>query len=101
MRMGAGLRERDLSRCLQHRERLQAPGELGAPAGIDKSELRANLPSKRHAAGKRALCHNVLEAHSGLRRTQGLEDLALEPHVVDYTRPSFLCPASLMGTGQR
>ena len=37
----------------------------------------------------------------GLGRTQCLEDLALEPHTVDYTRTGVLCSASLVGTGQR
>ena len=100
MTMGAELGKRDLSRRLQHRERLQTPCELRPPAGIDKAELRAHLAPKGSAALKRTPCHNVLEASLELRRTQCLEDLALEPHVADYTPPGFLCSASLVGTGQ-
>ena len=78
--MGAGRRERNLSRRVQHRERLQTPGELRCPAGIDKAELRTHLAPQGSAAGKPTLCHNVLQARSGLGRTQGLQDLALAPH---------------------
>ena len=98
--MGAGLGKRDLSRRLQHRERLQTPGELSRPTCIDEPEMRADLAPEGSAALKRTPCHNVLKASLELRRTQCLEDLALEPHVADYTRPGFLCPASLVGTGQ-
>ena len=98
--MGAGREERNLSRRLQHCERLQTPGELRCPAGIDKAELRTHLAPQGSAAGKRTLCHNLLQARSRLGRTQGLQDLALAPHVANYTRPGFLCSASLVGTGQ-
>ena len=98
--MGARLGKRDLSRRLQYRERLQAPRELRRPAGIDEPELCADFAPEGGAAVKRTPCHNVLKACLGPGRTQCLEYLALEPHVVDCTRPGFLCSASHMGTGQ-
>ena len=98
--MMTGLRERHLSRRLQHRQRLHTPGELRSSAGIDEPELRADFAPHASTAVKRTLCQNVLEARSRLRPTQCLEDLALAPHVVDYTRSNFLCSASLMGAGQ-
>ena len=100
MTMGTGRGKCNLSCRLQHRERLQTPGELRCPAGIDKAELRAHLAPQGSAAGKPTLCHNVLQARSRLGRTQGLQDLALAPHVAHYTRPDSLCSASLVGTGQ-
>ena len=75
--MGAGLGERDLSRRLQHRKRLEAPGELSRPTRIDEPELRADLAPGGGAAIERTLCHNVCEACLGLRGTQCVEDPAL------------------------
>ena len=82
MTMGAGCGQRNLLLRVQHLERFQAPGELCAPAGIDEAELRADLAPKRGTALPRTLCHNGLEARSGLGRTQRLENLALEAHAV-------------------
>ena len=98
--MGTRRGQRELSRALQHLERRQAPGELRRPAGIDEPELCADFTPEGGAALARTVCHNVTETRLGLGRTQCLEDLALEPHAVDYTRAGFLCPASLVGTGQ-
>ena len=92
---------RELSRALQHLERRQAPGELRRPAGIDEPELRADFAPQRGAAFAPTLCHNVTEMHLALGRTQCPENLAREPHAVNYTRAGFLCSASLVGTGQR
>ena len=100
MGMGAGCGQRNRSLRLQHHERLQAPGELRRPTGIDEAELCADLAPEGGAALARTLCHNGLEACLGLGRTQCLEDLTLEPHAVEYTRAGSLCPASLVGTGQ-
>ena len=100
LRMGTSHRQRNPSLRLQHRERLQAPGELRGPTGIDEAEPRADFAPQRGAALARALCHKGLKARSGFRCAQCPENLALEPHGVDYTRASFLCSASLVGTGQ-
>ena len=100
LRMGTRRGQRNRALRLQHRERLQAPGELSRPTGVDEAELRADFTPESGTALKHTLCHNGLEARLGLGRAQCLEDLALEPHAVDYTRAGFLCPASLVGTGQ-
>ena len=100
LRMGTRRGQRELSRGLQHLERRQAPGELRRSAGIDEPELRADFAPEGGAALARTLCHNVTETRLSLGRTQCLEDLALEPHTVDYTRTGVLCSASLVGTGQ-
>ena len=93
MTMEAGRRQRNPSLHLQYRERLQAPGELRRPAGIDEVELRADLAPEGGAALTRTLCHNAPETRLGLGRTKRLENLALEPHAMEYTRPGALCPA--------
>ena len=92
--MGTRRGQRELSRALQYLQRRQATGELRRPAGIDEPELRAHFAPEGGAALARTLCHNVTETRLGLWRTQCLEDLALEPHAVDYTRTGVLCPAS-------
>ena len=46
----------------QHRKRLQTPGELRSPAGIEKAELRTDLAPEGSAALERTLCHNGLKA---------------------------------------
>ena len=80
MLMGAGRGQRNPSLPLQHRECLQAPGELRRPTGIDEAELRADLAPQRSAALARTVCHNGRKACPGLGRTQGVENLALGPH---------------------
>ena len=85
MAVGTRRRQSNLSLGLQHRERLQAPCELRGPAGIDESELRADFTPQSGTALERTVCHNGLEACLGLGRTKRLENLALEPHAVDYT----------------
>ena len=80
MLMGAGRGQRNLLFRLQHLERLQAPGELRRPTGIDEAELRADLTTQRSAALARTVCHNGRKACPGLGRTQGMENLALGPH---------------------
>ena len=78
--MGTRRGQRNRALRLQHLERLQAPGELGSPAGIDEAELRADLAPQRGAALACTVCHNVTETRLGLGRTKGLENLTLGPH---------------------
>ena len=80
MLMGAGRGQRNRALRLQHLERLQAPGELSRPTGIDEAELRADLAPQRGAALACTVCHNVTETRLGLGRTKGLENLTLGPH---------------------
>ena len=95
-----GRRQHNPPRPLQPVERFEATRELGRPAGIDKTELRAHPPPHRRAAVQRLLRHNVREAGLRLRCTQGLQNLALDHHAVTYTRQKPICPASDGGTGQ-
>jgi len=76
-----------------------SPSNAHRPAGIDEPELRADFAPEGGAALARTLCHNVTETRLSLGRAQCLENLALEPHAMDYTRAAFLCSASLVGTG--
>ncbi len=72
-----------------------------ADAGIDKSELCADLTSEGGAVIERALRHDGFQTRLRSGRTQCVENLALEPHAVDPTRPGFPCSASFMGKGLR
>ena len=76
------------------------PVSCADPRASTNPELCADFTPEGGAALARTVCHNVTETRLGLGRTQCVEDLALEPHAVDYTRAGFLCPASLVGTGQ-
>ena len=98
--MGTGRRQRNPSFRLQHLERLQAPGDLCRPAGIDETELRADFACEGGAALARTPCHNGLKARLGLGCAQCLENLALRRMVADYTPARSLCSARDVGTGQ-
>ena len=55
MPMGAGCGQRNPSLRLQHLKRLQAPGELRRPTGINEPELRADFAPEGGAALARTL----------------------------------------------
>ena len=96
----ARCRQPNASFRLQHRKRLQAPGELRRSAGIDKAELRAELARERGATLEGALPCNELNPCPGLGRLQRLKNLVLEPHAVDFTPSALLCSARNVGAGR-